>query len=175
MLGLNPHWVPQRTGGNKEFWGFAATEVGTHGQIPAHLTGKTQVILVTSTLQLVSHRLFLDSFRLSNAGNRAGNTTAMVRGAEPSLKATPWASNQICYQLGKALEYKWITKPLGQTRHIDLTLFTYALTHSYSEHPIEILGWDFFGFTSQGDWNQPSALRQTVKKAPLPLALCRAR
>lgn len=83
MLGLNPHWVPQRTGGNEEFWVFAATEVGTHRQILAHLTGQTQVILVASTLQLVSHRLFLDSFRLrlSDAGNGAGNTTATVQGA----------------------------------------------------------------------------------------------
>lgn len=94
MLGLNPHWVPQRTtGGDEEFWLFAVTAVGIHGQIPAHLAGQTQVILVASTLQLVSHGLFLDSFRLSDAGNGAGNTTAMVQGAEPSLQAIPWASN----------------------------------------------------------------------------------
>lgn len=94
VLGLNPHWVPQRTtGGDEEFWVFAVTAVGIHGQIPAHLTGQTQVILVASTLQLVSHGLFLDSFRLSDAGNGAGNTTAMVQGAEPSLQAIPWASN----------------------------------------------------------------------------------
>lgn len=93
MLGLNPHWGPRRTRGDEEFWAFAATEVDTHGQIPAHLTGQIQVILVASTLQLVSHRLFFDSFRLSNAGNGAGNTTAMVWSTEPSLQAIPWALN----------------------------------------------------------------------------------
>lgn len=147
MLGLNPHWVPQRTtGGDEEFWVFAATEVGTHGQIPAHLTGQTQVILVASTLQLVSHGSFLDSFRLSDAGNGAEIQLPWYR--VQSLPSKQYPGHQICYQLGKALKYKRITKPLVQTRHIDLTLFTRR--HSYSEHPMGILGWDFCGFTSRG-------------------------
>lgn len=99
MLGLNP----QRKGGDEEFCVFAAAEVGTHGQILAHFTGQTQVILVASTLQLVSHRLFLDSFRLSDAGNGAENTSAMAQGAEPSLQAIPWASNP--HQLGTQVDY----------------------------------------------------------------------